>query len=127
MVGLPNSVDRARYPYPLATIQVKNVPPELHERLRARACAEGRNLSAYVRDVLERDLLVPSMREWLDSLAHDEPVSHLVSEETVEPEASSGDIEAKLAVIRKAASYETSGREVDIDTMLAETEAGRYR
>jgi hypothetical protein len=37
---------------------------------------------------------------------------------------SSGDVEAKLAVIRKAASYEIGGREVDIDTMLAETEAG---
>ncbi len=42
-----------------------------------------------------------------------------------ERERSSGDVEAKLALIRRAASYETGGREVDIDTMLAETEAGR--
>lgn len=42
-----------------------------------------------------------------------------------ERERSSGDVEAKLALIRKAASYETGGREVDIDTMLAEIEAGR--
>jgi hypothetical protein len=42
-----------------------------------------------------------------------------------ERERSSGDVEAKLALIRKAASYETGGREVDIDTMLAEVEAGR--
>jgi hypothetical protein len=41
-----------------------------------------------------------------------------------ERETSSGDVEAKLAAIRKAVSYETGGREVDIDTMLAETEAG---
>jgi hypothetical protein len=40
-------------------------------------------------------------------------------------ERSSGDVEAKLAVIRKAVSLETDGREVDIDTMLAETDAGR--
>jgi len=40
-------------------------------------------------------------------------------------ERSSGDVEAKLAAIRKAVSLETDGREVDIDTMLAETEAGR--
>jgi sirohydrochlorin ferrochelatase len=39
---------------------------------------------------------------------------------------SSGDVEAKLAVIRRAVSHETAGAEVDIDTMLAETEAG-YR
>jgi hypothetical protein len=42
-----------------------------------------------------------------------------------ERERSNGDVEAKLAVIRRAVSLETGGREVDIDTMLAETEAGR--
>jgi hypothetical protein len=42
-----------------------------------------------------------------------------------EREKSTGDVEAKLALIRRAANYETGGREVDIDTMLAETEAGR--
>jgi hypothetical protein len=42
-----------------------------------------------------------------------------------EREASSGDVEAKLAVIRKAVSHRSGGREVDIDTMLAEGEAGR--
>jgi len=41
-----------------------------------------------------------------------------------ERETSSGDVEAKLAAIRKAVSYEMEGHEVDIDTMLAETEAG---
>jgi hypothetical protein len=40
-------------------------------------------------------------------------------------ETSSGDVEAKLALIRKAAANRTGGREVDIETMLAETEAGR--
>jgi hypothetical protein len=42
-----------------------------------------------------------------------------------ERERSSGDMEAKLALIRRAASCEASGTEVDIDTMLAEAEAGR--
>jgi hypothetical protein len=65
----------------------------------------------------ERDLLAPTTREWLDRLAQDEPGSNLSSEETVERGVSSGDIEAK----RKAVSYETSGRDVDIETMLAET------
>ena len=38
-------------------------------------------------------------------------------------EQSSGDVEAKLELIRKASSNRTGGREVDVDTMLAETEA----
>lgn len=40
-------------------------------------------------------------------------------------ERSSGDVEAKLALIRKAASDETGGHEVEIDTMLEEIEVGR--
>jgi hypothetical protein len=38
---------------------------------------------------------------------------------------SSGDVEAKLAAIRGAASHRAGGHEVDVDTMIAETEAGR--
>jgi hypothetical protein len=38
---------------------------------------------------------------------------------------SDGDFEDKLALIRKAAGNRTGGREVDIETMLAETEAAR--
>jgi hypothetical protein len=45
---------------------------------------------------------------------------------TAERQVSTGDVERKLAAIRKAASYEYhQGREVDIDTMLAEAETGR--
>jgi len=68
----------------VSAIQVKNVPPDLHARLRARARSEGRNLSDYVLDALRRDLSVPSAREWLDSLARDEPVTGLSSQEIVE-------------------------------------------
>jgi hypothetical protein len=41
-----------------------------------------------------------------------------------ERERSSGDVEAKLALLRKAASYNFPA-EPDIDTLLAEMEAGR--
>lgn len=40
-------------------------------------------------------------------------------------QGSTGDVEAKLAAIRRAVSYETGGREVDVETMLAQAEAGR--
>jgi hypothetical protein len=67
----------------MSAIQIKNVPPELHERLRVRARREGRNLSEYVLGVLDRDLAVPSTREWLESLRKDEPVTGVTSEEIV--------------------------------------------
>ncbi len=67
----------------MSAIQIKNVSPELHERLRARARREGRNLSEYVLDVLERDLSVPTTREWLERLKQDEPVPDITSDEIV--------------------------------------------
>lgn len=42
-----------------------------------------------------------------------------------EREASSGDVEAKLALVRRAVGHETGDGEVDVEEMLAETEAGR--
>jgi plasmid stability protein len=67
----------------MSAIQVKDVPLELHERLRARARAEGRSLSDYVLYVLERDLAMPTMREWLEGVQEDEPVTGISSAEIV--------------------------------------------
>jgi antitoxin FitA len=65
----------------MSAIQVKNVPDELHERLRARARAEGRSMSDYVLYVLERDLALPTTREWLELLKEDEPVTGVSRED----------------------------------------------
>jgi antitoxin FitA len=58
----------------VSVIQVRDVPPDLHRRLRERAAADHVTLSAYVLRVLERDAGRPSTREWLDTLASREPV-----------------------------------------------------
>ncbi len=65
----------------MSAIQVKNVPDELHDRLRARARLEGRNLSDYVLEVLRRDLMVPSTQEWLERLEQDEAVTTISRED----------------------------------------------
>ena len=67
----------------MSAIQIKNVPPELHERLRERARREGQNLSEYALAVLERDLAVPTTREWLERLRQDESVQGIGSNDVV--------------------------------------------
>jgi plasmid stability protein len=67
----------------MSAIQIKNVPSELHDRLRERARREGRNMSEYALDVLERDLAFPTTREWLERLREDEPVPGIASAEIV--------------------------------------------
>jgi hypothetical protein len=58
----------------VSAIQIRDVPPDLHRRLRERAAADRVTLSTYVLRVLERDAGRPSTREWFATLAQREPV-----------------------------------------------------
>jgi hypothetical protein len=58
----------------MSAIQVRDVPPDLHRRLRERAAADRLSLSDYILKLLERDAGRLSTREWLASLADREPV-----------------------------------------------------
>jgi hypothetical protein len=58
----------------MPAIQVRDVPRDLHERLRRRADAEHVSLSAYVLRLLERDAGYASTGEWLALLGRREPV-----------------------------------------------------
>jgi plasmid stability protein len=73
----------ACYAHAMSALQVKNFPEDLHARLRRRAAREGRSVSSYVLDALERDLAVPSTREWLDSLRED-PATDVKSQDIVD-------------------------------------------
>jgi hypothetical protein len=52
----------------VANLQVKNLPDDLHDQLRARAAEEGRTLSELVATLLRRELALPSMTDWLGEL-----------------------------------------------------------
>lgn len=58
----------------MSFIQVKNVPGTLHEAVRQRAAEENMTVSDYILDLIQRDLALPSRREWLARLATRQPV-----------------------------------------------------
>jgi plasmid stability protein len=47
-------------------IQVRDVPDQIHNALKARAAGEGMSLSDFLKKELERVAELPTMREWLD-------------------------------------------------------------
>jgi plasmid stability protein len=47
----------------MVMIQIRNVPPDLHERLKGRADARGMNLSDFLKGELERMVSVPTNAE----------------------------------------------------------------
>lgn len=52
----------------MATLQVKQLPDDLHVALKRRASVEGVSLSELVTRMLRRELALPSMAEWLHEL-----------------------------------------------------------
>jgi plasmid stability protein len=60
----------------MSTIQVRNVPEDLHRRLKARAAGQGRTLSDYVLDELRVAADRPTMSEWLAAVETLPPPAH---------------------------------------------------
>ena len=52
----------------MSTIQIRNVPEQLHKQLKVRAAQQGRTLSDYLLDELRVAAARPTMHEWIDAL-----------------------------------------------------------
>ena len=53
----------------MASLQIRNVPDDLHRRLKARAALEGRSLSEYALAELRRAMQRPTRRELVEPVA----------------------------------------------------------
>ena len=53
----------------MSTLQVKNLPDDLHTELVARARAERITLSEFVTRTLRKELSRPSLDAWIESIA----------------------------------------------------------
>lgn len=66
----------------MSMLQIRNVPEDVHRRLKARAALDGRSLSEHALAELRRSLERPTRAEILQRLAARKPVS--VSETSAE-------------------------------------------
>lgn len=58
----------------MKTLQIRNVPDDVHRRLKVRAAGEGRTMSDLALAEIVKSLERPSRREWLDTLRSRVPV-----------------------------------------------------
>jgi antitoxin FitA len=56
------------------TVQIRNVPDQLHRELKARAAMAGTSLSDYLLEDLRNLAVRPTMREWVREARGLEPV-----------------------------------------------------
>ena len=57
-------------------IQVRDVPEQIHNTLKARAAREGMSLSDFIKRELQRIVERPTMQEWLDWAQQGKPIPH---------------------------------------------------
>ena len=55
-------------------IQIRNVPEQLHNTLKARAAREGLSLSDFIKRELERVAARTAMQEWLERTSQAKPI-----------------------------------------------------
>ena len=55
-------------------IQIRNVPDDLHHKLKVRAAQAGMTLSDYLLSEIEQVAEKPTLRELMERIAQDEPV-----------------------------------------------------
>ena len=55
-------------------IQIRNVPDDLHRKLKVRAARSGMTLSDYLLSEIEQVADKPSLQEWLEMVKHHETV-----------------------------------------------------
>lgn len=55
-------------------IQIRNVPDELHQKLKERAAKSGMSLSDYLLSEIEQVAEKPTISEWLETVRSREPV-----------------------------------------------------
>lgn len=55
-------------------IQIRGVPVKLRDKLKRRARSEGKSMSQYLVELIERDLEKPTMREFMRRLRQREPM-----------------------------------------------------
>jgi plasmid stability protein len=53
----------------MTSLQIRDMPDELHRRLKARAALEGQSMSEYVLRELRRSLDVPTRQEMMERIA----------------------------------------------------------
>ncbi len=58
-----------------AMIQIRDVPEELHRKLKSRAALQDKSLSDYLLDSISQIAKVPSLEEWQARQATREPMN----------------------------------------------------
>lgn len=50
------------------SLYIRDMPEELRDRVKARAAANRQSINSFLLDLIEREMRLPSLDDWLDGL-----------------------------------------------------------
>lgn len=62
------------------TVQIRGLPEEIVDTLKARAESRGQSLAAYLRDLLTQEASMPPVEEVMAGIAARDPVSYTIDD-----------------------------------------------
>lgn len=54
--------------YSMSIVQVRRVPEDLHEAMKARARSQGLSLNDFLLELMKKEMALPAMSEWLQEV-----------------------------------------------------------
>lgn len=61
-------------------VQVRDVPAEAVETLKARASRKGKSLATYLRELILEEASLPELEEVMTRIAEDEPINYTAAD-----------------------------------------------
>lgn len=65
------------------SLYIRDMPEELRDRVKQRAVANRQSINSYLLDLIEREMQLPTLDEWLDGLDDLPKVSDVTTDEIV--------------------------------------------
>lgn len=66
------------------SLYIRDMPEELRDRVRERAAANRQSINSFLLDLIEREMQLPTLDEWLDGLDGLPKIPDVTTDEIVE-------------------------------------------
>lgn len=65
------------------SLYIRDMPEELRDRIKQRAAANRQSINSFLLDLIEREMQLPTVDEWLDGLDDLPTIPNVTAEEIV--------------------------------------------
>lgn len=65
------------------SLYIRDMPEDLRDRVKQRACANRQSINSFLLDLIEREMQLPTLDDWLDGLDDLPKIPDISADESV--------------------------------------------